>query len=332
MSRPRSSSFSITHQRSNRDCFAHSAARIIVRAIKLTIPDDFFPEDETCDEFYDISNMVNAFEGIKKCTPNSANSLYLYIYIYKLITHKFGCESGFIFESFEYFIKLIESRQLFNKELLEGINKEHIDKIRDLLNKFLKYIDTNKLTFTSQFIKVTKQILQQHHTLFVTNYLDPSLSKGYYVGLSGSFGGLAHSLTIIDYKKSESGEVTLIVKNSWGKTNMNVGNLRQVGGILKYTLDRFISEGLDTFTTLLPETEEERIEKKRKRDEEDSEDSENEDDTEDEDENAKRTKHNGGKKRKTSKRRKTRNNKKNKKSRKTRKNKNIKNKHFIYTT
>jgi len=327
MSRARSNSFSVTNQRTNGDCFAHAAARIIVRAIKLTIPDLFFPEDDKCDEFYDIAVIDNPFERITECTPNSANSLYLYIYIYKLIAREFGCNSGFIFDCFNYFIKLVENNELFDKTLLVGVEEHDIEQIRHLLDMFLTHIHANNLTFFATFIKLNEVILKDHYELFVTNYLDPSLSNGYYIGLSGSFQGSPHGLTIIGYEKTESDKVTLIVKNSWGKKNITFNGLTQIDGIFRYTLDEFFSKGLDTFTILLLETKEDR--EKRKRDEEDSEneDSENED-SENEDSQYKKIKRTGGKKRNTKKSRKSRKSKKTRKTRKTRKIRNTKKKHI----
>jgi hypothetical protein len=268
----------ISNQRQTKDCFAHVTTRVLSRLIKNIIPDHFSRTDgetDDCDNSYDVSMMDDVTNIIKKCSPESRNSLLLYIYIYKLITRKWGCNGGKITEVFEWFKDLIDTETLFDATLFDatlfdatlfGVTNNLNGLISKFFEDFLRVVKTNKLTFRVDMLFLTQTILQQG--AFRSYFLDKLkiLKDKYYIGIVGDFGGSPHAMTLIDFYVDIDNKIILKVKNSWGKNDepINIGGLKQEKGIIIDSFDNFLKAGLEELTTLRLETDAEREEREER--------------------------------------------------------------------
>ena len=229
-------------------CYAHAITRLILNAIRQTIPDHFYPleENDECDEYYNFQNMLNFFADKRNvCSEKSLNNVMMYIYIYKILTKKFGCTGYYTEIALQWFNrKIIREKSVDGKfifgdrrfiydtlKTFKGLNLTHIDRIEGIVNDFLKqnvefYVipyqifpdlseyadllgDTN-LSAEDDFSDET--VLNKGEQL-----IKSVIDKGYYLLISG----LGHVMTIVDYidKSTVDGEFLLVIKNSYGKVN-----------------------------------------------------------------------------------------------------------------
>ena len=270
----RTLSTNISNQRDEGTCFAHSSARLILNAIRQTIPEFFYPLDEndTCDEYYDSINMLSVFKEDTKCSDNSFNNLMMYIYIYKLITKQFGCSSASPVLSIKWFIDYyIVDRMGDHSTILsvfrsfEGFNDEHLEKIFSICNAFIHKFhsdENNKFVVESMnitrlddvgkiFVKLTGQTFSGDNIgnnvlIALIKYI---IDNGYYI----LAGGNGHVMTIVNYT-NEGEDFILIIKNSYGKSKIfnPSTNIFTDQGIIRITIDKAIQINLTLFSFIIP--------------------------------------------------------------------------------
>jgi hypothetical protein len=272
----RTISTNIANQGPEETCYAHTATRIILNAIRQTIPDFFYPleESELCDEYYDYKNMLNIFKDDISFSDNSFNNLVLYVYIYKLITKQFGCkkEGASIVHSLNWFIDHFIYIEMGNKATIlsifsdfEGFNYKYLDKVYSICETFIHIffsIEDNEFiveSFNIARVNETTRILTKLTGQTVTednteNKLSIRLIKyvidnGYYI----SIGGEHHIMTIVNYD-IQKGKFYLIIKNSYGKTTYmgSISGILMELGIIKITLDDAIKHKLIRFSFIFP--------------------------------------------------------------------------------
>ena len=79
----------ISDQQVEGTCYAHSIARVILNAIRQTIPEYFYPmESDLCNNIYWTGIFSNLDAHIReyKCGEHTTNNISLFAYIYKTIT------------------------------------------------------------------------------------------------------------------------------------------------------------------------------------------------------------------------------------------------------
>ncbi len=248
----RTVSTNISNQRHEGTCFAHSVTRVILNAIKQTIPELFYPleENDKCDEYYDVSNMMNVFKEQTTCSENSFNNLIMYIYIYKIITNKFACSGGFSFQVLTWFIDNIIYQKIGEQEFImnifkdfEGFNDEYLERISAISNHFLSEFYTNQ---TNEFV------VEQHDIRKAEDIIKSVIDKGYYIIISGS----AHAMTIVNYKIRD-GKLLLVIKNSYGKTENFLRYGTQFGfsmqdGIIVTTIEMAVQTSFTKISYIMP--------------------------------------------------------------------------------
>jgi len=248
----RTISTNISNQRHEGTCFAHSITRVILNAIKQTIPELFYPleENEKCDEYYDISKMMSVFKEDTNCSENSFNNLIMYIYIYKILTNKFACNGGVSFEVLKWFVDNIIYQKIGEQAFImntlkdfEGFNDTHIERIAAISNHFLSEFYTNQ---TNEFV------VEQHDIRKAEEIIKSVIDKGYYIIISGS----GHVMTIVNYKIRD-GVLVLIIKNSYGKTENFLRYGSQTGfsmkdGIIATTIDNAVAVKFTQLSYILP--------------------------------------------------------------------------------
>jgi len=269
-------STNIANQGTEGTCYAHTSTRIILNAIRQTIPDFFYPleESEICDEYYDYKNMLNIFKSDIPCSEHSFNNLIIYVYIYKLITKQFGCgkEGASIVHTLNWFIDHFIYKEMGNKETIlrifsdfEGFDDKYLYKIYSICETFINQfftIEDNEFTVESFNITrvndvkriLTKLIGETDTSDNTNNILTIQLIKyvidnGYYI----SIGGENHIMTIVNYD-IQNGEFFLIIKNSYGKTTYmsSIAGTLMEEGIIKITLDETIKHHLTRFSFIFP--------------------------------------------------------------------------------
>ena len=287
----RTLSTNISNQNSEDTCYAHSAARVILNAIRQTIPSFFYPLDETdkCDEYYDSINMLSVFREETTCSENSLNNLMLYIYIYKLITKQFGCNGANTILSVKWFIDYyIVDRMGDHSTILsvfrdfQGFNDEYLEKIFEICNTFIhKFhtVENNKFIVESfditrmdevsnGFLKLTGSAFSGDNTgnNLLIELIKYIINNGYYILASGN----GHAMTIVNYDNSGE-DFILIIKNSFGKIKMinpNT-NIFTDQGIIRITIDKAIQTKIQKFACIIPtyiaETDKARIKEENER-------------------------------------------------------------------
>jgi hypothetical protein len=248
----RTISTNISNQRHEGTCFAHSITRVILNAIKQTIPELFYPleENDRCDEYYDSYNMTNVFKEETTCSENSFNNLIMYIYIYKILTNKFACNGGVSFEVLKWFVDTIIYQKIGEQAFImntlkdfEGFNDTHLERIAAISNHFLSEFYTNQ---TNEFV------VEQHDIRKAEEIIKSVIDKGYYILISGS----GHVMTIVNYKIRD-GVLVLIIKNSYGKTENFLRYGSQTGfsmkdGIIATTIDNAVAVKFTQLSYILP--------------------------------------------------------------------------------
>lgn len=270
----RTLSTNISNQRDEETCFAHSTARVILNAIRQTIPEFFYPLDDNddCDEYYDSINMLSVFKEDTKCSENSLNNLMLYIYIYKLITNQFGCNTGRTFLSLKWFIDYYIVDRMGERSTIlsvfrdfEGFNDGYLEKIFLICNTFIhKFhsIENNKFILESMNItrsddvgKVYEKIIghlfsgdntKNNLLIELIKYI---IDNGYYILASSN----EHVMTIVNYDNSGE-DFILIIKNSFGKIKIfnPTTNIFTDQGIIRITIDKAIQAKIIFFAFIIP--------------------------------------------------------------------------------
>lgn len=239
----------ISDQQVEGTCYAHSIARIILNAIRQTIPEYFYPmESDLCNNIYWTGIFSNLERHITeyKCGEHSTNNILLFAYIYKSITDKYGCEGEFTETVFEWYIKTFMKTDFGTEQsissTLGNLSEPLANKVKTLCNAFsVRFYreQGNDFVFQSQKIKDITDF----------NIVKYVLDNGYYIGVHGE----GHIVTAVGYKE-HLGHTLLILKNSWGKLTSFDKKLKAPisQGISTMTIDKIVEAGFDRISYILP--------------------------------------------------------------------------------
>ena len=270
----------IPDQANLRVCYAYASTNIFSKLIKLTIRRYFYSLKEgnnelgascasnICDSYYDVSKMDSVTEIRGLCDTHSWNSLCLYIYIYKLITKKYGYDGAPLIDVLTWIkTDLIEKGELFQEDIFEtdqpwstmDISLKVL--IKELCAAFLDQIEKRHIKFVVEqtILKYFKDLEDPRIREIFLNRLQ-ILRDGYYIGMVVDFeGGSTHAMTLIDYS-IDGDKIFFKVKNSWGRISTNIGCLNQTEGIITASLEDFLKENLYELDTLRLATPKEKVE------------------------------------------------------------------------
>jgi uncharacterized protein YjbI with pentapeptide repeats len=204
-------------------CWAHSAARVMLKAIKKVDPVSYAslnPDKTPCDEFYDTIHYNSLSTILTTCVVgNEFNSIIIYIYFYKLLTHKFGCDAFLVRRGLSYLCEIINNKTIISQENIDIFN---IDTIPDadqitcntaIIHLFTRILDDNIIIdqFTTRCeddTDNTEDICKQ----LIIELID----DGYYIIITGPLRrDMGHAMTIVGYK-IYSKKFTVIIKDSLG--------------------------------------------------------------------------------------------------------------------
>lgn len=247
---PRPVSPNLSDQNDEGTCFAHSLTRILVNAIRQSIPNYFYPLDtsDKCNDIYtsDIFNNVSNHIISNKCSETSANNLLLFSYIYNSLTLRYGCNGGNPNEILEWCCKSYLKTEF-------GMIGDIMAALPSLSEKDLHHLHRMCQTFLRIFYgEQTNDFV--FHSLFIKKDIDSSLLKfifdnGYYIGVIGN----GHIITLVGYRE-QNNNFFLIIKNSYGKVNKIDTELRAAvrDGIATATFNNMIEAGIDRIIYILP--------------------------------------------------------------------------------
>jgi hypothetical protein len=260
----RNISENVSFQRSG-DCFAHSIARVVVKAFRKQYPFLFYIENPTklCNKMYlysqkfyncnkDECKQITLLELQQQCQPAEINSLILFMYIYSIIVHKFGCNGAFTYDCYNYLVYNV----LYNRDFITTqcfIHPTLCDYIRPRILHNLAISPTKqKLIYSVKYYNykyvgypaypTTQQKIMfnsvvnpaiyffdaiQHaidNELYLTlsingNFIkwkNDNPEKIYTSKISLNTKDTWHSITIINYDYSNVSNKSFTVKNSWG--------------------------------------------------------------------------------------------------------------------
>jgi hypothetical protein len=71
-----------------------------------------------CYRFLDSTTDLTSLSEIAKCGKTGAQRILLFLYIYKIITNKYGCDMGYIAKSILYYLNTPNTIQ--NSPLIEN--------------------------------------------------------------------------------------------------------------------------------------------------------------------------------------------------------------------
>jgi hypothetical protein len=261
----RQNSVFLSNQGSEGTCYAHAVTRMLSRYIKKKYS-RFFPiENEKCSYYYhtiSCADIWKCFIDVKNntldfCTENLDDdgwnkeniSALLYVYIYKLLTKKYGCNGATIDEikNIVFFFK-DHLRSVLNltfiKNTLEPpeLPSEHIVYFEKLLTQLLEVLSAikkeltentfNTFVFYGENLKSTKSTIllsslsfEENPSLQMPDKSEMDLLK--YIIEKGNYA------VLIDFKKLHAKTIThyddkngFFTKNSYGK---NLGTTKEEG-------------------------------------------------------------------------------------------------------
>lgn len=239
----------ISDQQTEGTCFAHSLARIILNAIRQSIPEQFYPmESDRCNDIYWFGtfNTVSDYIKTHNCGEHSKNNILMFAYIYNTIVNKYGCDGGDSSEIIEWYTQTYMKTDFGLEDnirsALPTISAEDLERIKRLCTTFsIRFFreQNNSFDFSSRTIN---------------NETDLSLFKfvldnGYYIGVSGK----GHIVTAVGFKE-HMGHLLILLKNSWGKLHSFDTKLRAPisQGISSLTIDKILEAGFDRIVYIIP--------------------------------------------------------------------------------
>ncbi len=254
----------ISDQQTEGTCYAHSIARIILNAIRQTIPEQFYPmESDMCNQIYWLGtfNTVSEYIRTHSCGEHSANNILMFAYIYNTIVNKYGCEGGDSDETLGWYsqtyIKTEFGLEDSIRSALPNIVPEDLERIKRICSTFsIRFFREQNNTFVFHSQKI-KDITDLSLFKFV-------LDNGYYIGVAGK----NHIVTAVGFKE-HFGHLLILLKNSWGKLNSFDTKLRAPisQGISSMTIDRIIEAGFDRIVYIIPnnlsDVEREKVKRKQ---------------------------------------------------------------------
>lgn len=254
----------ISDQQTEGTCYAHSIARIILNAIRQTIPEQFYPmESDMCNQIYWLGtfNTVSEYIRTHSCGEHSANNILMFAYIYNTIVNKYGCEGGDSDETLGWYsqtyIKTEFGTEDSIRSALPNIVPEDLERIKRICSTFsIRFFREQNNTFVFHSQKI-KDITDLSIFKFV-------LDNGYYIGVAGK----NHIVTAVGFKE-HFGYLLILLKNSWGKLTSFDAKLRAPisQGISTMTIDRIIEAGFDRIVYIIPnnlsDVEREKVKRKQ---------------------------------------------------------------------
>jgi hypothetical protein len=253
----------ISDQQTEGTCYAHSIARIILNAIRQTIPELFYPmESDMCNQIYWLGtfNTVSEYIRTHNCGEHSSNNILMFAYIYNTLVNKYGCNGGSSEDALEWYSQTYMKTELGSEDsirsALPNIVPEDLERIKRICSIFsIRFFREQNNTFVFHSQKI-KDITDLSLFKFV-------LDNGYYLGISGK----NHIVTAVGFKE-HMGHLLILLKNSWGKLNSFDAKLRAPisEGISSMTIDRIIEAGFDRIVYIIPNnlSDVEREKEKRK--------------------------------------------------------------------
>lgn len=232
-------------------CYAHSAARVILKAIKNIIPDRFYPmvEWDSCDSIF-TANIVDEMFKVTltdSCSIQGRNNLLMFNYLLVVITNQFPCDTDIDSQIiFEWVFTQIKTETIYQRdtyiELFRGFEMFSDEKYQIILDLFKEFhdkfyiVEQNEMNvFRSklgrQSIDIIKFVIDHSHYVFM--YSRP---------INGKMVG--HAVTIVGYEQDElePNNPYMIIKNSWGftDTESEYFSSRHVRGIVKQKFEDLI--------------------------------------------------------------------------------------------
>jgi hypothetical protein len=246
----------VSHQGQEGTCYAHTAARIFSRLIKVKFADLFNDVGtEECNQYYSKEycddNIFRCFEKEPKCSgdldrdgmPIENISALLYVYLYKEVRNRYGCNGAQVTNSLQLLIDLFKNqtrilrRDIVSTVLLNGDAAYNIEMSpkREYLYKLIDRL-LNIIMVIKQRVANDEIILKRTLPICTTrkcadgpvDYYPEVFNAmnitGYYSGLAlygvtderGS--NLAHAVTISGFGfDAYNRSPQLIIKNSWGE-------------------------------------------------------------------------------------------------------------------
>jgi hypothetical protein len=181
-------SLSRSYQGAEGTCFAHTASLVIFHnlyGISLEEEDKQLYIENNCNLHLNTQKELEDYEFLRtNCGESGANRILLFLYIYRVLTNKFGCDGGTLPECFVYFLNT-PFHNIFNR------------KINTILLPIYKSVD--KELFDVSFLTIDD--FSPEYKDYLSIYFDD-----YYGGLS-----------LKTMKSGESGHaITMVSINQYG--------------------------------------------------------------------------------------------------------------------
>lgn len=252
----RTQSNTVSNQGQEGTCYAHTVARIFSRLIKVKFADLFKNvSTEECNIYYSKEdcddNIFRCFENEPKCSgdldrdgmPIENISALLYVYLYKEVRNRYGCNGAQVTNSLQLLIDLfknqtrilridIVSTVLLNGDAAYNIEmspkREYLYKLIDRLVNIImvvkRKVATDEIILNRALPICTTRKCSDGPVDYYPEVFNAMNITGYYSGLA-LFGvtdergsNLAHAVTISGFGfDAYNRSPQLIIKNSWGK-------------------------------------------------------------------------------------------------------------------
>ena len=259
----------VSFQRSG-DCFAHSIARVVVKAFRKQYPSLFYIENPSklCNEMYLHSQtfyncnkneckQMTLSELQQRCQPSEINSLILFMYIYSIIAHKFGCNGAFTYTCYNYIVyEVLYNRDFLNTQcfihptlcdyirprilhnlVISPTKQKLIYSVKSYNYKYIGYpaypTTQQKIIFNSvvnpaiSFFDAIQYAIDNE--LYLTLSINGNFIRWKYDNPEKTYTATIsklntkdtswHAITIINYDYSNGSNKSFTVKNSWGVKN-----------------------------------------------------------------------------------------------------------------
>jgi hypothetical protein len=222
----RAESLNISNQGLDKTCYAHTSARVILKLIRVVVPEMFTPFiNDECNQHFIIylDESINLlFQKISngECSESSKNYLLLFIFIYTIIIERpirFN-RPGHAFFWFETNLQDILTNKTYYTILQKKyshFSEEYYDKIIQILAIFSINIYSPKYNGLETLLFEPKS--DGPNLELAENVLRYYLDKGFYFGLTSH--KFLHAVSVTGYIIDSDGDFCLEIKNSWGKTN-----------------------------------------------------------------------------------------------------------------
>jgi len=128
--RVRSMSISVSSQKEQETCFAHSSAYLIFHNIyNIDLSEEDLQKyiEHNCNQYLDTTRDEPNLDDLNKCGETGKKRILLFLYIYLIITLKFGCNRGIVNDSIKYYLDgnyLPPFSQRLNDEVAELVHKD----------------------------------------------------------------------------------------------------------------------------------------------------------------------------------------------------------------